>query len=77
MSRPILPTISSGLAGWDALVDDSFATIVERPAPLAVVADAVTLAATYAAGLYEDCVVVVTGPPKALYSSDGTNWIPL
>lgn len=77
MARPSLPAISSGVAGWDATVDDNFDALTQRPIPLAVVPDFATLTVTFPAGLYEDCVAIVTGPPKALFSSDGTNWLPL
>lgn len=77
MPRPILPAISSGVAGWDAQVDDIVESLTQRPLPLAVVADVPTLLGTFAPGLYEDCLVIVTGPPKGLFSSDGTNWLPI
>lgn len=77
MSRPELPTLSSGLAGWDSLIDDIVEILTQRPMPIARIADTATLNATYDPGQYEDCIIMVQGPTKGLYSSDGTNWIPI
>ena len=77
MARPTLPTISSGLAGWDALVDDAFDTLTIRPFPVATVVDLATLNASFAPGLYEWCLVVVQTPTPTLYTSNGAAWVAL
>ena len=77
MVRPTLNTIPSGTSNWDGAVNDNFSNLHTTPLPPAQVADVATLVSTFSAGLYEDCLVVVTGPAKAIYSSDGTNWIPM
>ena len=75
MARPLIPVISSGLAGWDATIDDIHLTLTAKPYPSAFVADVATLYIDFPPGLYEDCTVVVQSP-RGIYTSDGTNWIP-
>jgi len=76
MSRPIIPSISSGVAGWDASITDIHATLTAAPFPIAFVADVATLDSTFPAGLYEDCIIMVQSP-RGLYTSDGILWIAL
>ena len=75
MPRPIIPPIASGVAGWDAALNDIILTLTEKPYPLAVVADVATLYTDFPPGLFEDCVAIVQSP-RGTYTSDGTNWIP-
>ena len=77
MSRPVLPSIQSGTAGWDGELNDIIKAIVERPFPGATVLDVATLTTSFDPALYENCTVVVQSPTRAVYTSDGTNWIPV
>lgn len=86
MSRPSFSfnTISSGLEGWDAEINDDF-TIVDEyflTYPVALTehsGDESDLASTFAAASYDRCVIWVDHSTKGwlLYMSDGTSWLPI
>ena len=68
MARPTRRIITSGLAAWDADVDENFSLIVDTPFPMAQYA---TVGDLPAASIYEECLAMV-GP--VIYISDGTSW---
>ena len=74
MPRPDLPLLQSGTAGWDAILNDIIDALHRRPFPPVVVADVATLNLTFDPADYEDCLVMVQSPSRALYTSDGTSW---
>lgn len=80
MAFPQLAPVSSGIQGWDGVVDDNFVILAEGPFPLhrdAALTQA-NLAATYPAASYDKCFVWInhTVIGYTLYWSDGTNWQP-
>jgi hypothetical protein len=69
MARPTRTPIPSGMEGWDAAVDDNFATVFDTPHPPARYADTGSLPD---ANLYDGCIAEVTG--TGLYISEGGAW---
>ena len=77
MPRPDLPSLQSGIAGWDAILNDIIDAIHRRPFPVVTVADVATLNLNFDPADYEDCLVMVQSPSRALYTSDGSAWAAL
>lgn len=77
MARPTFTTLAPGTAGWDTFINDLVLALTARPLPPVVKPDAATLDADFDPALYQDCLVVVQSPSRALYISDGTSWTPL
>ncbi len=72
MSRPTLATIGTGLATWDADVDNNFSLLTESPYPPAQY-DNVGLLPT--ASSYDDCFALVGTTNTRLYHSVSSAWV--
>ena len=70
MSRPTRRIISSGIAAWDADVDENLSKVFDGPFPMFQVASAGNLPT---ASSYDSCFALVNG---VLYISDGSTWAP-
>jgi hypothetical protein len=81
MSRPARIPMLNGVQSWDAIFDDNLRILLEAPLPIhkdAALTEA-TLAATFAAAAYDECLVWVnhTVLGYTLYASQGGAWAPL
>ncbi len=70
MSRPTRRVITSGVAAWDADVDENFNKVFNAPFPMYQVDDVGDLPS---AGSYESCFALVE---DTLYISNGSSWEP-
>ena len=73
MARPTRKTVTSGLEGWDADMDDNFAAIMDTPFPPAEYANQ---AAFPSASLYEGCIARSLADDM-LFVERGGEWVPL
>jgi len=67
MSRPVLKTVSQGLQGWDADINDNFTALWSGPLPI------YAAASQPAASSYDDCLMVGTDD-HFIRISDGSSW---
>ncbi len=77
MTRPTVPTLAAGTAGWDTFLNDLKSLIFNKPFAIYTVVDVATLTAAFTPNLFEDCLALVQTPTRALYVSDSTAWVPL
>lgn len=68
--RPTRRDISSGIAAWDADVDENFSKVFDAPFPMFQVDAEVDLPT---ASSYDSCYALVG---DVLYISDGASWAP-
>ena len=71
MARPSRRIIASGIASWDADVDENFNKIFNAPLPVYEADTLVDLTTDFPPASYEQCLAVAGGVP---YISDGTDW---
>lgn len=74
MARPVLRTLASGIAAWDADVDANFSILTEGPFPIYNPVDLTALNAAAPAASYENCLALVGTSSPVLYISDGATW---
>ncbi len=84
MARPTRIPIVNGQQAWDAVVNDDFKLVFNRPLAICIQEDdesttltEATLATEYAAASYADCIAWVnhTVRGKTLYRSNGSAWV--
>ncbi len=73
MARPERNIIGSGIAAIDGDIDANFSLMTESPFPIVITATTSTLASSFPAANYDDCLALVTADSR-LYISDGAVW---
>lgn len=77
MARPTRIAINAGLQAWDADVNDNLTNLFDRPLAIALHSgDETDLEATFAAALYDKCLIWVDHSVDGwtLYYSTGSAW---
>ena len=77
MPRPLRQPITSGTQNWNATVDDNFAALFDRPAPVPSVAgtSSTDIESAYPAASYAGCLCALDNAGTfTLYFSNGSAW---
>lgn len=74
MARPQRNVIASGEAAFDGEIDSNFSIATESPFPIVTTATTSTLASSFPAANYDDCLALVEADSR-LYISNGSAWV--